>query len=154
MTDADNVIARARQFLFVREVGANAGRWVEAIQRIGGTSKGQPWCACFVSFVLGIWFDGAPPLAYTAGCDAMLTEAKAKGMVVSRPKKGDLFFVMKSVNDAVHVGFVVECVGDAFTTIEGNSNSDGGREGFGVFERNGAQSRNVRGSYTFVRYLK
>lgn len=156
MTNVEGVLARARQFLFVRESAEhkNAGRWVEAIQRVGGTVKGQPWCCAFVSFVLGIWYDGVPPLAYTASCDVMLEEAKARHMVVGVPKSGDLFFVMKSANDATHVGFVAEVRAHEFSTIEGNGNPDGGREGFGVFARDGTHARALNGPYVFVRYAQ
>lgn len=153
MTDADQILARARMFKFVREVGANGGRWVEAIQRIGGTSKGQPWCACFVSMVLGIWYDGKPPLPFTASCDVLLETAKAKGCLVTVPAPGDVFLHLKSVVDATHTGFVTAVRAKEFDTIEGNTNPEGGADGYGVFERDGPHARKRGKDYAFIRYL-
>jgi len=159
MTDAEGVLARARQFLFVREApgNKNTGRWVEAIQRIGGTSKGQPWCACFVFLVLGIWYDGVPPLSYTASCDELLKEARAKGMLFTDPLPGDIFLLLDSPDDAIHTGLVTEGITKTrFGTIEGNASDPkqkATREGFGVFERKvtHALARKRVPSYVFVR---
>lgn len=152
MTDADAILARARMFLFVREVGLNAGRWVEAMQRIGGTEKGQPWCACYVSMVLGIWYDGAPPLPFTASCDVLLEAARANGWLTTSPQPGDVFLHLKSPTDATHTGFVTTVSAKTFETIEGNTNPEGGSDGYGVFERKGAQARKRGKDYVFVRY--
>lgn len=145
MTDVAGVLARARQFLFVREVGSNAGRWVEALQRIGGTFKGQPWCACFVCFVLGIWLDGKLPFAYTASCDDILAWCRTRGVLYDDPEPGDFFFVMKSANDAQHIGFVSEDITTTrFGSIEGNASDPDApptHEGWGVFERKASHAR-------------
>lgn len=159
---ADAVLARARMFLFVREVpaGSNAGKWVEAIQRIGGTVKGQPWCAAFVCSILGLWYDNRPPFGYTASCDDILAWARKNGKIVERPLPGDLFLHMKSTNDATHVGFVSAVGAERMGTIEGNSSDPEApptREGFGVFERTSAHIRSRKWrdpSYVFVRYLE
>jgi len=156
------VLARARQFKFIREVkrngNGNYGRWVEALQRIGGTVPGQPWCACFVVAILGIWFDGESPVKYTASCDMILEEARAKGWLKKEPAPGALFLVMASENDATHVGFVTEAItSNAFGTIEGNASDPEAkptREGWGVFERT-MRSKQVRkrsGSYLYVHW--
>jgi len=141
------VLARARQFLFVREApgNKNLGRWVEGIQRIGGTVPGQPWCACFTGFILGLWHDNKPPLKYTASCDLMLEEARAKGMLRDDPAPGALFFLLRAKHDAIHVGFVTEGITPlTFGTIEGNASDPSRpptREGWGVFERLVTSSR-------------
>ncbi len=160
MTNVEGVLARARQFLFVREAAGNknAGRWVEAIQRIGGTTRGQPWCACFVFLVLGLWYDGVPPLTYTPGCDELLREAKAKGILFTDPEPGDLFLLLKSPTDAIHTGFVTEGItATHFGSIEGNASNPEApptREGFGVFERpvSHPKARRRGRNYVFIRY--
>jgi hypothetical protein len=138
MTDARRrVIATARMLRFVREApeASNGGRWVEAIQRIGGTSKGNPWCAAFVSTVLGLTFAGKNPLPYTASCDVLLEHARTKKWLRDGPTPGCVFLRLKSDHDADHTGFVTETA-DAhhWTSIEGNANNGGSREGVGVFE--------------------
>ena len=115
---------------------ANDGPWVEAIQRVTGNKKGDAWCASFVAFVLDISYRGANPLPRTASCDALLEYAKAKGLLTTAPRAGDVFLVMKTPTDAHHTGF---CTGPAVAgrvpTIEGNTNTDGSRDGWGVFAR-------------------
>lgn len=137
MTDRRaSVLAEARRWSFVREVphASNGGRWVEAIQRIGGTSKGNPWCACFVSTVLGIAFKGKPPLPFTASCDILLETARAKGWLRDTPTPGCVFLRMVNENDADHTGFVGEDVTAPWPTVEGNAAESGTREGVGVME--------------------
>lgn len=130
------VLDIARQFLFVTEspLGSNAGRWVEAIQRIGGTTRGNPWCACFVSMVLGIAFKGKPPLPFTASCDVLLETARKKGWLRDTPAPGYVFLRLVNKNDADHTGFVGAVDGDKWGTVEGNANAAGGREGVQVCE--------------------
>jgi hypothetical protein len=140
MTKAQEmVIARARQFKFVRETKGNRGRWVEALQRIGGTSTGQPWCACYVCAILGLWFDDKPPIPYTASCDDILNWARANDCLRTEPAPAALFLVMANPNDATHVGFVTEDIAKVrFGTLEGNASDPDKpptREGWGVFER-------------------
>jgi len=150
MTNVEGVLARAKQFTFVREIGGpNRGPWVEAIQRVGGGKPGDAWCACFVGFVLSLWYDGKPPLKMTAGCDEMLADCAKRGFIVAAPQPGDLFFLMRSPTDAYHVGFVTGVAKDRFGTIEGNTNDDGSADGIGVFER----SRPRKGAYQFARYV-
>lgn len=152
MPDRARVLEIADALSFIREVppGSNAGRWVEATQRVGGTAKGNPWCACWVSLVLGVAYAGAPPLAYTASCDLLLEEARRKGWLRDAPSVGAVFLRLKSDRDADHTGFVRALGGDGrFTTWEGNAAPNGSREGVGVYSltRPRAQER-----YVFVDY--
>lgn len=151
MTDRHaEVIALARCFRFVREVPAasNGGRWVEAIQRVGGTSTGNPWCACFVSIILGIAYQGKPPLPFTASCDVLLEYARKKDWLTNTPVVGDVFLRLRSAHDADHTGFVTSET-HPWSTIEGNAAESGTREGVGVFEL-----RRPKGTekYVFINY--
>lgn len=113
----------------------NDGRWVEAIQRLTGNKKGDAWCASFVAMVLDIAYRGKNPLPITASCDVLLEAARTAGTLTDTPAVGDVFLVMKSPADAVHTG-VVTAVGKlAVKTVEGNTNDDGSRDGYGVFAR-------------------
>lgn len=127
----------AEQFVgWVREAtNHNDGPWVEAIQRVTGNARGDPWCASAVTFVLDIAYRGRNPLKRTASCDLMLADARAKGWVVDEPAANDIGFVMRTPTDAVHV-FIVRAAGrTAVPTFEGNSNDDGAREGWGFVKR-------------------
>jgi hypothetical protein len=163
MISATDVLPEARKWLFVREVmkngkGTNTGRWVEAIQRIGGTVKGQPWCACFVCVVLGLLLGGKLPFPYTASCDTLLEWARSKGVLYDDPMPGDIFLLMASYHDAQHTGFVSEGITDThFGSIEGNASdpeAPPSRDGFGSFERDvhHEKARSIGRNYKYVRW--
>lgn len=131
------IVPTAELFVgWVREAtNHNDGPWVEAIQRVTGNVRGDPWCASFVTFVLDIAYAGRNPLRRTASCDLLLADAKAKGWLVETPAPGDVFLVLRTPTDAVHAGFVRAVGRASVATIEGNSNNDGSREGWGVVKR-------------------
>jgi len=131
------VVPTAEQFVgWVKEAtGMNDGPHVEAIQRVTGNKRGDPWCASFSTFVLDIAYRGKNPLARSASCDVLLEDARKKGWLVTTPEVGDLFLVMRNPKDAVHVGIVTAVNKTKISTIEGNSNAGGSREGWGVVAR-------------------
>jgi hypothetical protein len=145
------VLQIARLFLFVREVphASNGGRWVEAIQRIGGTTRTNPWCAAFVSTVLGIAYQGKPPLPFTASCDVLLETARAKGWLRDTPSPGAIFLRLVNDNDADHTGFVGRDRTTPWPTIEGNAAESGTREGVGVMELYRPKGKE---RYVFIEY--
>lgn len=131
------VVPTAELFVgWVKEAtGANDGRWVEAIQRVTGNKRGDAWCASYVCFVMDIAFRGRAPLPTTASCDVLLAHARKHNLLVKDPEPGDVFLVLKSPDDAVHTGVVSRVTEQTVGTIEGNTNSGGSREGWGVFAR-------------------
>lgn len=131
------IVPTAEQFVgWVKEsTGENDGPWVEAIQRVTGNKRGDPWCASFVAFVLGIAYRGAYPLPRTASCDTLLKAGLERNLLTDSPEPGDVFFVMRAPHDAVHTGFVTAVSPVAVKTIEGNTNPGGSRDGWGVFAR-------------------
>lgn len=73
------------------------------------------------------------PLPKTLSCDVLLQYATKKKLLTNTPVAGDLFLVMASPTDAIHVGFVEQLLPEnKFTTFEGNSNDRGIRDGDGV----------------------
>lgn len=138
------ILAQGRRLKFVRETringkAVNRGRFVEAIQRIGGTAPGQPWCACYVCTVFGLACDGWNPFAYTASCDDLLSVARKNAWLRDTPAAGAVFLRMASPNDADHTGFCTELITDTrWGSLEGNASDPTAtvtREGWGVFER-------------------
>lgn len=125
---------------------ANDGPWVEAILRVTGNKKGDPWCASFVTFVLDIAYRGKNPLARSASCDVLLAHARERGWFTTEPAPGDVFLVMRRPDDAVHTGFVSGVGTGVVRTIEGNTNDGGSRDGWGVFAR-----ERKRDGLTFIR---
>lgn len=131
------VVPTAEQFVgWVNEAtNKNDGPWVEAIQRVTGNKKGDPWCASFVTFVLDIAFRGKNPLVRSASCDVMLNAARKNGWITDTPAPGDVFLLLKTDDDAVHTGFVTSAGKVSVKTLEGNTNPGGSRDGWGVFAR-------------------
>jgi hypothetical protein len=119
----------------------NDGRWVEAILRLVGQTKGAPWCAGFVCLVLDIAFAGKNPLPKTASCDELLKFAQKKGWLYDEPTVGDVFLLMRTPTDAIHTGFVTAVGQLSVKTVEGNTNTDGSPDGWAVFPR----ERNKKG---------
>lgn len=131
------VVPTAEQFVgWVTEATRlNDGPWVEAILRLTGNRKGDPWCASFVTMVLDIAYRGKNPLKRSASCDVLLEDARGKGWLTPEPSVGDVFLVMRAPNDAVHTGVVARAGTRTVLTIEGNTNPGGSRDGWGVFAR-------------------
>lgn len=144
-----NTIDVAGQMRFVKEAtNHNDGPWVEAILRTVDCPKGSPWCAAFVSFCLTIAHNGKNPLPNTASCEALHQFGKQHGLMVERPQAGDVFLVLNEVGHAHHTGFVTASPVDGkVQTLEGNTNVDGSRDGWGVF----ARSRTMSPRLVFVR---
>jgi hypothetical protein len=136
MTPTEAVLLVARTQSWVRESGGeNRGEVVEHYLSTTGTPAGQPWCAAFVSWVgkvsLASW-----PLPLSASCQELANAAQRLGLLSARPATGAIFLLWRpDFKHFGHTGFLVESVGNEWTTIEGNTNPAGGREGFGVFQR-------------------
>lgn len=149
-SDGDAVVdcARAHLAAHPREVGGpNAGPWVRYYCR----GQEVPWCAGFATTVLGqaLGHDDW----YTLSCDELAREAHLRGVLRhasqgARPSPGDLFLIHRRDPqtdgvDWIHTG-IVTAVGDGyFETIEGNTNTNGAREGTAAHERRRAFGSNV-----------
>lgn len=127
----------ARRFKFVRELSGNKGQRVEGIQRWSGLNPGTPWCAAWVSMVMDLYYMGKAPLVRSGSCDVLLANARAELEQVSHPVGGDLYFRLRTPDDAVHIGFVTRPVSDGkFGQLSGNTSADGlSNNGDGVYER-------------------
>jgi hypothetical protein len=154
MSSTSKVLAVADALDFIAEnpPGANAGRWVEAVQRVGSGKKGDAWCAGWVSTVLGVAFKGKPPLPFTMSCDALLEAGRAAGWLRAEPEPGDVFLRMKAHRDSDHTGIVTAVRAGEFDTLEGNTTDDKAkdqREGTGTFTKTRVLAP---GRYQFIRY--
>jgi hypothetical protein len=147
----------ARLFLFVKEspLGSNKGRWVEAIQRLGNAYQigKDPWCACFVTMVLDIVYQGRNPLPATAGCDVLLEAARKKGLLRDTPEVDDVGLRLKSPTDADHAVIVTAVRPGEFDEISGNTNDEGAREGYEVAE-SPKPHKLTPGRWVFIRLPK
>lgn len=136
---SEGVRAVARRHLreHPREVGGqNCGPWVRHYM-CGVDGPEFPWCAGFVSTILGqaATLTGLePPIPYSWSC----TRLAESGDLVHGPQVGTpaaVFLIRKGVNAWQHTGLVTGFYKDHYTTIEGNTNDDGHREGYEVCER-------------------
>lgn len=134
----------------IQEVGgANRGRAVERMLKRVGAKAGDPWCAAYVSDCGKTMLEGQWKLPMTASCDVLLEFARKHNALTDEPEPGAVFLVMKSPNDAIHTGFVTDVNRELYSTMEGNTNTEGGREGIGVYRR---QRTLAPGRYKFIRW--
>lgn len=131
------------------EIGANAGPYVTRVLARTGLGPGHPWCAAYVADVGRCALGRDWPLPMTAGCAALGEFARTRAVLLDEPKAGDVFLLWyPSLNRYAHAGFVVRVTGErTVETIEGNTNADGGREGWLVARRTrrlGTQDRVIR----------
>jgi len=153
------VVAKAKDELGVKETNDNSGTRVKQYQAattLGGSH--WPWCAALVSWCIkeaekktGLDI----PWSFSASCDVLWADGRSRAIIRSSPQVGDVFLVKAkkgngySTADAIHTGFVVGVHGPKFTTVEGNTNDDGGREGVAVL----GHTRDVGERYAFIRWV-
>lgn len=127
--------------------GANCGPWVRAYMQ-GHQGPAWPWCAGFVNFVMkqaaqihGI----TPPIPGSLSCDVLQAQADKEGRFVAGSSIPNLaavglgecsiFLVRRTSSDWTHTGFAMDMKSSTFSTIEGNTNDKGSREGYEVCKR-------------------
>lgn len=117
------------------ELGVNDGPLVRLFHRVTGTRAGDAWCAAFTSFLvflLGATID-MPPMAY---CPDIANWGKRKGIADRKPDVGDLLVFWRYVASEkrsrfAHVAIITAVDPDGTPdTLEGNTDDDGGREGW------------------------
>ena len=146
-TLGDAVTAYAAQHLAAhpREVGGqNRGPWVR-LYMSGNDGPEWPWCAGFVTFVLrqaAQALGRLMPIKGSVSCDTLVAQATRKGLFVAQsartanqPMAGWIFLKRRTPTDWTHAGLVSGAAADAFSTVEGNTNDEGSREGFEVCAR-------------------
>jgi hypothetical protein len=151
------VLAIARMMLWVREAtGRNDGASVNAIQASTGNRTGDAWCASFCWFCIRVLvLVGVKGLVFmrTASCDDLLKGARQRGILRETPVPGAIGLVLRTDTDAIHAFFVATVAADGGVgTVEGNTNPRGGREGYGVFERErgGADDTTIKAGYRYA----
>lgn len=94
----------------------------------------NPWCEMFVdwsAFKAGVPETVIPKYAYTP---YGLKWFRDRRQEVTSPRRGDLFFLVRSNGLAHHIGFVEKVLADGrIQTIEGNTNTNGSDQGDGVY---------------------
>lgn len=119
--------------------GANAGPWVR-LYMDGNQGPDWAWCAGFVSHIVAqacLDLNMKVPVKKTFSCDLLATDGQKRNIFVpakagTPPAPGWIFLLNRTVGDWTHTGLVVSAGSSSFTTIEGNTNDEGSREGFEV----------------------
>ena len=154
LTPEQALINLAYSYLDLKEEGGdNRGQVIERMTRFCGLNPPQPWCAAAVAWWgwHALRVDSKTsrwPLPKTASCWQLGESARKAGLLREAGKAGDVFLIYyPSLNRFAHTGVLVRQEGDRWVTIEGNTNNDGSRNGWGVCERRrtfGPKDRFVR----------
>lgn len=122
----------------IREAtGHNDGSDIEKYLQSTGLDKGYAWCAAFVNWVYTA--NGIETVTSPAWSPNWFTQnviyKPSDYILNSFPNKGDVFGIyFQSKNRVAHVGFIHQWTSGNFaTTVEGNTNTAGSREGDGVY---------------------
>lgn len=115
---------------------------------------GLAWCAAWAWNVGRQALGVAWPLPRAALVQTLVEWADRKGLLHQQPRFGDLFvlYFPDPLNRYAHIGFVdaPAAAGEQFSTLEGNTDPGGGREGYCVSRRTRANGPRVR----FIRWAE
>lgn len=175
-----NLVDIALKEVGVREVPINSNRGprVEEFQKyVGAWLVGGAWCAAFVSWCFGQVYPGANPAGkQSSAIMGFWTRNKGREDFVRfspadvksgkyKIEPGDLFVLCSDPAKVpqvqvgtvkAHTGHVGICTGEMlsatkFSTVEGNTNEAGSREGGGVYHR--SRTLDEAKLVGFVRYI-
>lgn len=159
MSPVQEFISVARGFVGTKEepMGSNRGFHIDVWNTACNVPLGSFWCASFLSAVHARWKFKTKldwQLGRSASCDVLLARAKKLGILHKTPYVGDVGFVLaaEDSDDAVHVFLVSGYKDNSFTSIEGNSNLDGSRNGTSVVERPNLYTGRNLGRLVFARW--
>jgi hypothetical protein len=126
----ERLIPIAMAELWVREkTGKNDGTRVETYLASVKLKKGDPYCAAFVSWVFK---QAGYDLPRTGWSPALFPTTR----LVKAAAPGNIFGIyFPALKRIAHCGLVVSSRSDWVTTVEGNTDASGGREGGGVYQR-------------------
>lgn len=148
------LIAEARSYLGVREDGENDGEFVRMFQSAVGRAQKESWCICFIQFCIKkieslcenvfdhAMIDGnldllksINPIAGVIETEHAVTFFKTSYRQYKVAQPGFIAVWKHKDSDSGHGGIVESVRDGAFTTIEGNTNEAGSREGDGVYRK-------------------
>jgi hypothetical protein len=147
----ENIIEIAKSFIGMREIPGNMGFQDERFEQLMedcGWQKGEAWCAYFVELVWKLAYNEYSEMIsildrlFSAGAIKTYNNFFQSGMfhINKHPEPGAIVIWQHWANNLPdwrgHAGIVISLTNDnQFMTIEGNTNSTGGREGIEVAEK-------------------
>ena len=144
------LVALAKMYIGVHEIGENGGPEVELFQRaVDGKASGEPWCCAFVQFLLK-----RAEEEFHLKSDLFRSESvwetwqkSPVTMRIQAPEPGDLMAWNIPGTERGHIGvYRRKLLGNLCETVEGNTNEAGSREGDGVYSK----VRTMAGSKAFM----
>lgn len=133
----------------VREIKPNDSPRIREYQSVTGNAPPDSWCMSFQMWSMKqVFKDRFPPLPKSGRVQTVREAAQKLGWISKTPKSGAIGLLIDTKRDHAHHTFIVTGPMTAkkeFPTCEGNTNPDGGREGYGVF----ARARHLGGSLTY-----
>lgn len=139
----DSILAIAQKEVGTKEYppGSNNVKYNTWFYGHEVNGSNYPWCAVFQSWV----FRGTNLIKKSASCSDIYHWFKARGQIVTKPKKGDLVFFKfgTSYKDTDHIGLVKNTSQwpANFITIEGNTSVTSDDNGGCVMERTRSRSK-------------
>jgi hypothetical protein len=129
--------------------GSNRGPMVDQyLSSVASGLLGQPWCMAFVYWCFGQAANNLNvpnPAPKTAGVlrSWRLAQGRPNARILTKADvardptsvEPGMVFYIDTGGGTGHTGFVTTVIGGRLTTIEGNTNEGGSREGIGVFTR-------------------
>lgn len=131
--------------------GHNDGPEVEIYLRAVNQAPGAPWCAAFVSWSYTINGVSNPKSAWAPTYFPTSKVIYARdGQMTALPQKADVFGIYFANQGRIaHMGFIHVWGSRIVTTVEGNTNDQGSREGTRV----AMKRRPTRTIYKVSRYI-
>ncbi len=130
MLQRAKIMEIARSQIGIRELtGNNDGLAVEGYLKVANLPKGNPWCAAFVSWTFAKAGFAKPRTAWSP---ALFPNARS----TFSPEPADILGIYSvKLKRIAHAGLVERRQHNWIISIEGNTNTDGGREGDGVYRK-------------------
>ena len=170
MTAQQAVLAVATQHVQQHPVeigGDNCGPWVRLYCE-GNDGREWAWCAGFVSLIMHqayFYRQHKAPIKGSVSCDTLAAQAKSAGLFVEEREVTSsrypwrefgaacIFLRRRTATDWTHAGIATDGQGTptklVFSTIEGNTNDEGVREGFEACRRKRGV---IAGDYDFIAF--
>ena len=137
----------------VRENGFNKGKRVEEYQKAANLKPNDAWCAAFITWTFKQCGIKAVVSGYSPNWFQSNVVYKRDDNINRHysPEIGDVFgLYFESKKRIAHVGFIDKQEGNYYTTVEGNTNEAGSREGDGVYRKR----RHIKTIYAISRWIK
>jgi len=136
--------------------GSNNGPDVNKYQDAAGAPHGEAWCMAFVFWCFlqaSKNLGSANPAVKTGGVLDMWNRASCKRVLAADAKSSTSLvlpgqiFIISTGGGHGHTGLIERIDGGLLTTIEGNTNNSGSREGIGVFRRKARTINSINEGY-------